>query len=95
MPLNIQTILMQAIPAQYRWKCLLFEKWKQIIGVGLLAGIGFTMSIFITLLAFDNPGLITQSKIAILIASVVAGTLGYLWLRATLKPQTTETENGD
>lgn len=70
-------------------------KWKQIIGVGLLAGIGFTMSIFITLLAFDNPGLITQSKIAILIASVVAGTLGYLWLRATLKPQTTETENGD
>ncbi len=69
-------------------------KWKQIIGVGLLAGIGFTMSIFITLLAFDNPGLITQSKIAILIASVIAGTLGYLWLRATLKPQTTETENG-
>lgn len=70
-------------------------KWKQIIGVGLLAGIGFTMSIFITLLAFDNPELITQSKIAILIASLVAGTLGYLWLRATLKPQTTETENGD
>ncbi len=32
MPLNIQTILMQAIPAQYRWKCLLFEKWQQIIG---------------------------------------------------------------
>ena len=70
-------------------------KWKQVIGVGLLAGIGFTMSIFITLLAFDNPGLITQSKIAILIASVVAGTVGYLWLRATLKQQTTETENGD
>lgn len=70
-------------------------KWKQIIGVGLLAGIGFTMSIFITLLAFDNPGLITQSKIAILIASLVAGTLGYLWLRATLKLQNTEIENGD
>ena len=70
-------------------------KWKQIIGVGLLAGIGFTMSIFITLLAFDNPELITQSKIAILIASLVAGTLGYLWLRATLKSQNTEIENGD
>lgn len=69
-------------------------KWKQVIGVGLLGGIGFTMSIFITLLAFDTPDLITQSKIAILIASVVAGILGYLWLRATLKPQTTETENG-
>lgn len=70
-------------------------KWKQIIGVGLLAGIGFTMSIFITLLAFDNPELITQSKIAILIASLVAGTLGYLWLRATLTYQNTEIENGD
>jgi NhaA family Na+:H+ antiporter len=62
-------------------------KWKQIIGVGLLAGIGFTMSIFITLLAFDNPELITQSKIAILIASLFAGTLGYLWLRRTLSKQ--------
>jgi len=65
-------------------------KWKQIIGVGLLGGIGFTMSIFITLLAFDNPELITQSKIAILIASLAAGTLGYLWLRFVL-PQTSET----
>ena len=67
-----------ALPADF--------KWKQVIGVGLLGGIGFTMSIFITLLAFDNPELITQSKIAILIASLVAGTLGYLWLRMTLKP---------
>ena len=58
--------------------------WKQVTGVGMLAGIGFTMSIFITLLAFGNPELITQSKIAILIASLVAGTLGYVWLRITL-----------
>ncbi|MDP4630864.1 MAG: Na+/H+ antiporter NhaA [Flavobacteriales bacterium] len=63
-------------------------EWKQFIGVGLLAGIGFTMSIFITLLAFDNHELITQSKIAILIGSLIAGTLGYLWLRATLNKQT-------
>ena len=62
-------------------------KWKQIIGIGLLGGIGFTMSIFITLLAFDDPELITQSKIAILIASLVAGTIGYLWLRMTLTEQ--------
>jgi len=68
-------------------------RWKQVIGVGLLGGIGFTMSIFITLLAFDNPELIIQSKIAILIASFVAGTLGYLWLRTTLKKQTTENGN--
>lgn len=70
-------------------------KWKQVIGIGFLGGIGFTMSIFITFLAFDNPELITQSKIAILIASLIAGALGYLWLRITLIPQTAETENGD
>jgi NhaA family Na+:H+ antiporter len=63
-------------------------KWKQIFGVGLLGGIGFTMSIFITLLAFNNSGLITESKIAILLSSFVAGTLGYLWLHFTLTRQT-------
>lgn len=61
-------------------------KWKNIIGAGMLGGIGFTMSIFITLLAFpDNTEVITESKIAILIASFVAGTLGFLWLKFTLK----------
>jgi len=62
-------------------------KWKSIIGAGMLGGIGFTMSIFITLLAFKNDGeeVITYSKIAILIASFVAGTLGFLWLKFTLK----------
>ncbi len=62
-------------------------KWIQIAGVGILGGIGFTMSIFITLLAFNNQELITQSKIAILIASLFAGTLGYLWLDITLPKQ--------
>lgn len=61
-------------------------KWKHVLGVGLLGGIGFTMSIFITLLAFDNPDVIIQSKIAILLASLSAGILGYIWLKATLKP---------
>jgi NhaA family Na+:H+ antiporter len=60
-------------------------KWKNIIGAGFLGGIGFTMSIFITILAFDNPGIIDNSKIAILIASVISGTIGFLWLRLTLK----------
>jgi NhaA family Na+:H+ antiporter len=66
--------------------CVLPEdlNWKKVLGVGLLAGIGFTMSIFITLLAFTDSGMITQSKIAILIASLVAGTLGYIWLSITL-----------
>ena len=58
-------------------------KWKDILGAGMLGGIGFTMSFFITLLAFKNDGedIITYSKIAILIASFVAGTIGFLWLR--------------
>ena len=62
-------------------------KWKNIIGAGFLAGIGFTMSIFITLLAFDDPEIVKNSKMAILIASVIAGAVGLLWLRLTLKPE--------
>jgi NhaA family Na+:H+ antiporter len=56
--------------------------WKHVLGAGLLAGIGFTMSIFITNLAYvGNSEMITASKIAILFASLTAGTLGFLWLR--------------
>ena len=62
-------------------------KWKNIIGAGFLGGIGFTMSIFITLLAFDDVVIVNNSKIAILIASLIAGSIGFLWLRLTLKPQ--------
>lgn len=62
-------------------------KWKNILGAGFLAGIGFTMSIFITVLAFDNAAVVNNSKIAILTASLVAGTIGFLWLRLTLKKQ--------
>jgi NhaA family Na+:H+ antiporter len=59
-------------------------KWKHIIGTGFLAGIGFTMSIFITLLAFDNIDFINNSKIAIMVASLFAGLVGFLWLKFTL-----------
>ena len=62
-------------------------KWKNIIGAGFLAGIGFTMSIFITLLAFDNTEIVNNSKIAILIASFIAGTIGFFFLKLTLKTQ--------
>jgi NhaA family Na+:H+ antiporter len=52
-----------------------------MIGLGMLAGIGFTMSIFITNLAFaGQPEIINASKMAILIASASAGVLGMLWL---------------
>ena len=59
-------------------------KWKDIVGAGLLGGIGFTMSIFITLLAFDKVDIINNSKIAILLASLVAGVTGFVWLWITL-----------
>jgi len=56
--------------------------WRQVTGVAFLAGIGFTMSIFITLLAFDaRPAEQDVSKLAILIASLLAGSVGYGLLR--------------
>ena len=60
-------------------------KWKNILGAGLLAGIGFTMSIFITLLAFNDESIINHSKMAILTASLTAGIMGFIFLKLTLK----------
>lgn len=62
--------------------------WKSILGVGFLGGIGFTMSIFIALLAFDNEDLINNSKLVILISSLTAGLLGFLTLKLALKTKT-------
>lgn len=63
--------------------------WKHILGIGFLGGIGFTMSIFITLLAYDQHAYIVQAKIAILLASLISGLVGFGWLRITLfqRPQ--------
>ncbi len=64
--------------------------WRHIFGAGLLGGIGFTMSIFITNLAFvGNAELINSSKMAILLASVGAATVGCLWLGIFTKPSST------
>lgn len=60
--------------------------WPQMIGVSLLAGIGFTMSIFIATLAFDGSEILRTAKVAILLASVIAGTAGLLFLRAVSRP---------
>jgi NhaA family Na+:H+ antiporter len=57
--------------------------WKHILGAGFLGGIGFTMSIFITLLAFSKPELVQSSKIAILLGSLVSGFIGFLILSKT------------
>ena len=65
-------------------------KWRHIFGAGILGGIGFTMSIFITNLAFaGNAGAINASKMAILSASLTAGAVGLLWLRSLGKPEAT------
>lgn len=55
--------------------------WKQLTAVGMLAGIGFTVSIFISSLAFEHPEHLTEAKAAVLGASVIAGLIGYLALR--------------
>lgn len=66
--------------------------WLQLAGAGVLAGIGFTMSIFITLLAFDKADVIQYSKIAILLASLVAGIIGFVFIKQATKssPQSEE-----
>ncbi len=63
--------------------------WKHIIGAGFLGGIGFTMSIFITLLAFGDPEIVQNSKTAVLLSSLLAGVMGFL----ILSTQTTRVPN--
>jgi len=56
--------------------------WRHVLGAGMLGGIGFTMSIFITNLAFvGHADIINASKMSILAASVIAGTIGFIWLK--------------
>ena len=59
--------------------------FKAIVGVGLLCGIGFTMSLFIASLAFADDGALFQASVlGVLAASAIAAVSGYLWLRAVL-----------
>ncbi len=57
--------------------------WKHIAGISLLAGVGFTMSLFITSLAFSDPKMVDDAKYGILLASVISGTAGIIWLKRT------------
>lgn len=65
--------------------------WRHVAGAGILGGIGFTMSIFIANLAFaGQPDAINASKMAILVASLTGGAMGFLWLIVLGKPEATE-----
>ena len=56
-------------------------RWPDLIGVGMVAGIGFTVSLFVAALAFDDPGQVEDAKIGVLIASATAGVAGFAFLR--------------
>ena len=58
---------------------------KKLLGAGFLGGIGFTMSIFITLLAFEDNEIINNAKFMILVASMLSGIVGFLWLKRFCK----------
>ncbi len=64
-----------------RYKLPLGMSWRHVVGAGFLAGIGFTMSIFITNLAFKTtPEVVNSSIMAVLLTSLFAGIIGYTWL---------------
>ncbi|MBZ2209560.1 Na+/H+ antiporter NhaA [Massilia soli] len=66
--------------------------WRHVLGAGLLGGIGFTMSIFITNLAFTGQAdVINSSKMAIVIGSLLAGVIGFVWLKFMGAPLASDT----
>lgn len=69
--------------------------WSHILGLGLLAGIGFTMSIFIALLSFKSPEYQAEAKFAILIASLLSGLSGFLFLSALSKKESKKIAQND
>ncbi|HYK36709.1 Na+/H+ antiporter NhaA [Alloacidobacterium sp.] len=60
-------------------------RWSHVVGVGVLAGIGFTVSLFISALAFQDPAMLDAAKTAVLSASLLAGVSGYVLLSSIAK----------
>lgn len=56
--------------------------WRHLIGLSTVAGVGFTVALFVTSLSFDDPATTDSAKIGILLGSALAGSIGYLVLRA-------------
>ncbi len=69
--------------------------WKHVYGLGFLAAIGFTMSLFITELAFENETYMVQAKIGILSASLLAGIIGFIYLRLLNPVKKTKVPNAE
>jgi NhaA family Na+:H+ antiporter len=65
--------------------------WPQIFGVAILGGIGFTMSLFIGMLAFTDATRAAEIRIGVLLGSLAAALAGYLWLRAVTRSRQTAT----
>jgi Na+:H+ antiporter, NhaA family len=61
-------------------------QWLDVLGVSVLTGIGFTMSLFIGTLAFDSPQAAANVRIGVLCGSLLAAAAGYLILRMSLRP---------
>ena len=62
--------------------------WRHVVGAGILGGIGFTMSLFIANLAFADPAVLADAKLAVLATSLVAGVAGWAFLRFATAPAT-------
>ena len=85
---TIGIMLMSFIAIKLKWADLPENvNYKQLFGVSLLGGLGFTMSLFIANLAYMDEDMITAAKMGVIIGSIVAGTLGYIILRLTLKKE--------
>lgn len=64
--------------------------WKQLSGVGILGGIGFTMSVFVSILSFATPLFQLEAKFSILVASITSAVVGYVFLNYLSKKAATE-----
>jgi Na+:H+ antiporter, NhaA family len=64
--------------------------WAGITGVGILAGVGFTVALFISGLSFGDESLVATAKVAVLAASLAAGAIGYFYLRFALRDDSTD-----
>jgi NhaA family Na+:H+ antiporter len=69
--------------------------WRQVYGMSVLAGIGFTMSLFVASLAFDNSALLSAAKMGILAASLIAGIAGWTLLWDATRTTTTAVTRQD